>query len=141
MIPYDEKLEIACEEAAYYIGHNLKKYGRVRVSQWKSKYGTVRVYCSFGFFELFHGIFYPGYAYLQFPKWFIPIDYWLGEHISPYINKLIVPYQKWLYRYLYRKANDKWPELGDRLLEHADWDELLVGIPNKAESKTIDDYP
>lgn len=56
------------------IGSFLKKWGRVHVSQTKAKYGTCRVYVSFGWWGL-HSITHPGYAYLRFPKWLQWVDF------------------------------------------------------------------
>jgi hypothetical protein len=121
-------IEGQCYQAAEYIGENLKRWGRVNVMQYKEKFLTVRCYCSLGFFEIFHGLIYPGYCWIQWPRWMHSIDIFLGCYLSPLVNLFVVPYQKWLYRYLYKKAYKKFPLLKDRLIGFADFPELLKGI-------------
>lgn len=53
------------EEAAYYIGNYLRKWGRMQVHQTKEKFGSARVYLSFGWNNL-HDLIFPGYAYCQY---------------------------------------------------------------------------
>jgi hypothetical protein len=134
----DRDVERECYEAATYIGYNLRKWGRCNTT-WKSKYNTCRVYNSFGMYEVLHGLIYPGYSYFQWPKWVVIFDLWISKYFRRPVNFVVVPYQKWLYRWLYKRANKKWPLLGERLLCHADWEELLVGIPISPDAKKIMD--
>lgn len=46
-------------DAAEFIGTELKRRARIGVTQYKEKFGTVRVYCSLGWYNL-HSIIYPG---------------------------------------------------------------------------------
>ena len=113
--------------AAEFIGTNLRKWGRVGVTDYKEKYGSVRVYCHFGWHQLF-SITHPGYVYSRYPKWFWSLDcLYISKLIRP-LNRLIVPYQTWLYKYLYRKAVQKWPHLRLEILSGADYDELLAHL-------------
>ncbi len=112
------------DSAASYIGTNLIRFGRVRVSDMKEKYGTVRVYCSFGWYQL-HCITHPNYAYNQYPKWLWNIDCNYLSKVIPLMNWFIVPYQKLLYSYFYNRAIRKWPHLKQEILDSADWSELL----------------
>lgn len=106
-------------DAASYIGGKLRTYGRVNVSDMKEKYGTARVYVSFGWTQL-HDITHPGYHYIQ----------WKGGHyyVPSWLNYLVIPYQKWLYRYYYKKALKKFPHLVEEILTGADWSELLLNL-------------
>jgi hypothetical protein len=109
------------DEAASYIGENCRKWGRIGVSQYKEKYGTVRVYCHFGFYDL-SSLIYPGYHY--YPKW----TKWMRYVPISWLNRLIVPIQTRIYRHFYKQAVKKWPHLTDEILCAADWDEYLVGL-------------
>lgn len=89
--------DICCRvgDAAEYIGSWLRKWARIDLT-WKEKYGTVRIYCSFG------------------------CNY-------PILNKILVPIQKYLYVWRYKKAIEKWPDLYVEILAFADWNELFEG--------------
>lgn len=109
-------------DSAEFIGKNLKRFGRVDVSQYKEKFGTVRVYMNgFGIFTL-HDITHPGYVYYQY-------KYANIEVIPNWLNKLvIIPYQKFLYRFLYKKMVRKFSHLREEILCCADYPELLNGL-------------
>lgn len=112
-------------DAAYYIGDSLRKWGRVPVRDMKEKWGTVRVYCDFGWHQL-HDICYPGYAYSQFPKWLWKLDCsWLGRLVR--ISYPIISwYHRKLYTHFYGQALAKWPHLRAEILQGADHPELLA---------------
>lgn len=44
---------LGIHQAACYIGIRIARYGRVNVTQCKEKWGTARVYCSFGWWDLY----------------------------------------------------------------------------------------
>jgi len=113
-------------DAARFIGLRLRRWGRIHVSQYKVKWGTVRVYCSFGWYS-FHGITHPGYAYSQYPKWLWRLALDTGPLIRMF-NWLVVPYQQWLYRRTYAQAVKRWSHLRAEILCAADWPELLKGL-------------
>lgn len=115
------------EDAAAFIGRNLRRWGRVDVSQTKEKYGTARVYCSFGFYEVLHGFFYPGHSYYHMPAWLVRVDHFISFklHLGQMLTAVMVPYQKRLYTFLYGRALKKWPHLRMEILSGADWSELL----------------
>ena len=74
------------DDAASYIGDGLRFWGRVSVSQYKEKYGTVRVYCSLGLWD-WHQLTHPGYAFNQWPKWLWPLNFkgqWLMRLLNLY---------------------------------------------------------
>lgn len=113
------------EDAASYIGLGLRKWGRIDVRQYKEKFGEVRVYCSLGFFML-HQLIWPGYVYNQYPwKWIWVADVYLPRWFIWLVNRVVVPYHKWLYRRLHQLAVAKWPHLHDEILGAADYRELV----------------
>lgn len=114
------------EDAASYIGNALRKWGRVNVRQTKEKYGTVRVYCSFGWSQL-HCITHPGYCFGQYPKWLWSLDCLYLSKIVRLLNFIVIPYHKWLYNIMYQKAIKKWPHIKEEILVDADWPEFIDG--------------
>jgi len=115
-------------DAAEWIGSFLVRWGRVSVSDTKEKWGTARVYCRFGWTQL-HDLTHPRYAYLQYPKWLIRLDFAVFMPIiSRSIGRWIVPYHKFLYRLAYKKAIKKWPHLKLEILNGADYPELLDSL-------------
>lgn len=106
--------------AAHFIGKFLKKWGRVNVRQTKEKFGTARVYCNFGWYQL-HDIFYPGYVRNQFPAWLWRLDCNYAPHIMRIINPLITAYHVWLYKLAYKKAIKKWPHIKKEIIYGADY--------------------
>jgi len=107
------------EEVAQYIGEWLRKYGRINVMQYKEKFGTIRVYCCLGW-EGLYSMTHPGCFYI--PRG-IPRCTWIS-----YINFLVVPIQKVLYRHRYKQAIKRWPDLKEEILCCADYKELLEGL-------------
>jgi hypothetical protein len=102
--------------------------GRVPVRDAKEKWGTVRIYCSFGWNQ-FHDIFWPRYAFNQYPyKWLWLLDCRIGPFVMTALNKVVVPIHERLYRYSYKKAVEKYPHLRQEILSAADFDELLKGL-------------
>lgn len=108
-------------DAAEYIAKFCLKWSRMRVTGWKEKYGTVRVYCSFGWYQLGE-LFFPTSVFCRGPKilWRIYIPRW--------VNALIIPYHQWIYRIAYKKAIKKWPMIREEILSSADWNELLEDL-------------
>jgi hypothetical protein len=111
-------------EAAEYIGKTLAKYARIQVAQYKEKFGTVRVYCSFGWYQL-HDITHPEYHYNQYPKWLWNIDCLFFSKLIKLINPIVCKIHKWYYKRTYRKAVEKWPHLKKEILYGADYTNLL----------------
>jgi hypothetical protein len=114
-------------DAARYIAEYLVRWGRVGVRDYKEKYGTVRVYCSLGWYQ-FHSITHPRAAYSRYPPWLWRLDCRYGWRIFRPVNWLVIPFHKWLYRRAYRNAVRKWPHLREEILRAADFDELLRGL-------------
>lgn len=113
------------EEAAEYIAKFCTTWGRIHVRDFKEKWGTVRVYCSFGWYEVAE-IFAPGVNWYGKWPWYTK---WLWRiYVPRCINNLVVPYQEWIYRKAYAQAIKKWPMIKDEILCAADWFELLVDL-------------
>lgn len=114
-------------EAADEIGDFCAKWGRIGVRQTKEKYGTARVYCSFGAWG-FHSLIYPKYVYSQFPDWLWKLDCRIGTKILSPFQKVIIKYQIFIYKLAYKKALEKYPFIKDEILGGADWHELLTHL-------------
>jgi hypothetical protein len=113
-------------DAGIYIGDWLAKWTRLQVTQIKEKYGTVRVYCGFGW-SCLYSIYRPRYCWV--PKWWpYKLDLFLSRYLMGGINKMFVPIQMKAYRWRYKKAIQKWPHLKEEILCCADWSELLQDI-------------
>lgn len=113
-------------EAPYFIGGWLRRWTRMHVSDMKEKFGTVRVYCSFGW-DSFYGIFYPGYCWVK-PWWPWKFDLWISKYTMPVLNRVFVPVQMWAYKRRYKKAVQKWPHLYAEIVTGADYGELFEGV-------------
>lgn len=116
------------EQAAYYIGSWLSKWARIPVGCTKEKFGTARVYCSFGWSSLY-SIYRPRYYWVA-SWWPYKLDLWLSYkcHLINGLNRLAIPLQKRLYRLRYQQALKKWPHLREEILDGADWIEELQGL-------------
>jgi hypothetical protein len=117
------------EEAACQIGKFCRRWGRIGVSQTKEKYGTARVYCHFGWHQMF-SITHPGYAYSRYWDWVWNLDVSITTKIFHVlrINALVLPYQQWIYRRAYDRAITRYPHIRDEILDGADWPEYLEGL-------------
>lgn len=112
-------------EAPYFIGDWLRRWTRMSVSDMKEKFGTVRVYCSFGWSSFYH-LWRPQYMWV--PKWWPwSLDLAISGHIMPVLNKIVVPIQTRAYVWRYKKAVQKWPHLYNEIVSGADWGELFDG--------------
>lgn len=114
-------------DAATYIDKQLRTYARINVSQSKEKFGTVRVYCNFGWYNL-HSITHPGYHYTQYPKWLANLDNRYLWQVVSLLNPIVVPFHERFYRKTYRRAIHKWPHLRQEILSGASYSDLLVGL-------------
>ena len=123
----EERIEVACDAAAYFIHRYLVKYGRISVRQSKEKFGTVRVYCHLGYFG-FYNLFYPGRMWVHWPKWLYALDLKFGRPVMQILNKVIVPYHKFIYRRAYKKVVEKYPAIKENILCTADFSNLLEGL-------------
>lgn len=118
--------------AAQFIGDYCRKYGRINVTQTKEKYGTARVYCNFGWHQLF-SITHPGYVYSRYPKWFWKLDCQYFSKAIRFLNPLIVHYQMFIYRRAYHLAFKQWPLIKKEIISGADYPEIVSpyfeGVP------------
>lgn len=96
-------------------------------SQMKEKYGTARVYCSFGLHQI-HSITHPGYVFNQYPKWLWVLDCHYGHRLLRLFQPLVIKWQTFIYRLAYKKALKKFPHIKDEILGGADYRELLKGL-------------
>ena len=121
-------------DAAAFIGEGLRRWGRMNVTQYKEKFGTVRVYCSFGVTCLWQ-LVRPGWIYYKGPKALqrVGMNYWPFLRL---LNYLVVPYHAWLYKRYYRLARKRWPHLEEEIYRGADYCELLG-----AKVKPFKEYP
>ena len=113
-----------------YLDTNLRRWGRVNVLQTKEKFGCLRCYCSLGWACLFN-ITHPGwvsYKVAGYPTWLMDFDIFVLSKIIPYLNYIILPYHKWLYRKLYANMIKKYPHLRKEILCTADFSLLLQGL-------------
>lgn len=121
-------------DAAYYIAHWLKTWTRLNVLDYKEKFGTVRVYCSFGWYGVY-SIWRPSYCW--YPKWWpMRADMWIGNtFLFRLLNRLVIKVQHKAYAWRYKKAVEKWPHLRDEILSMADYGELFEGtVPGYVHS-------
>jgi len=113
-----------------YLHKNLCRWGRINVRQTKEKYGELRCYCSLGWHCLFD-ITHPGwvsYKVAGYPEWLMTFDIFVLSKIIPYLNFIILPYHKWLYKKLYKNCIKKYPHLREEILACADYKELLKNL-------------
>lgn len=114
------------ENAAYYIGDFLAKWGRINVSQTKEKFGTARVYCHFGW-SCFHTIIWPRHMWIH--KWWpYRADLHISKYLMPIFNWIAGRWQVKIYRMAYKRALKKWPHLREEILCCADGHELLKDL-------------
>lgn len=124
----DEKVDWeGINDAAYYIAAFLKRWGRIGVTDYKEKFGTVRVYCHFGWIN-FYSLWRPGYCW--YPKWWpIRLDQCIWNNpIADKVQKLIVKWQIFVYKQAYKKAVQRWPHLYNEIVSMADYGEFFEGV-------------
>lgn len=123
------------DAAGDYIGDNLVRWGRVNVRDVKEKYGSLRIYLSFGWFGL-HSFTHPRHAYIRYKRdgllWKLNSSYAVLK-IFDLLNHVVVPYHILLYKYFYWRATKKWPHLADEIVDAADYCEYLGFKPRKEE--------
>lgn len=122
-------------DAAYYIGHWLATWARMPVTDYKEKWGTVRVYCGFGVAG-FYALWRP--QHMWYPKWWpMKLDFWFTYKtpIFEWLNRLVIPLQKRAYVWRYKRAVQKWPHLYKEIVSMADYGKLFEGhIPGYKHS-------
>lgn len=112
------------EDAAAFIARGLRAW-RISVSDYKEKWGTVRVYCRLGWYQ-FHDITHPGYHYSRYPAWLWNLDCrYSGSWIYTVLNWVVIPIHSLVYGWMYHRAVRRWPHLRREILSCADYRELL----------------
>lgn len=121
------------EDSAAYIGNFCRRWGRIGVTQTKEKWGTCRVYVSFGLgCTSLLSITHPGHvSYIgRYPTWLMKLDFRVFSPLIQWsrINKLIVPYQIMIYQLAYKRALKRWSHLREEILGGCDYYKLLGGL-------------
>jgi hypothetical protein len=124
--------------AANEIGKYCRKYGFIEVRQTKEKWGSCRVYCSFGVYDL-HSLIWSGYHYTQWSRFgsigkiLAFLDRKVIEPLIRYsrINRIIIPYQEFIYKMAYKRAMKKYPHIRPNIKHYADHDYLLKNLCTK----------
>lgn len=115
-------------DAASFMADYLTKWGRVPVRDHKEKYGTVRLYCSFGWSSVMD-LTHPGYAWVPYKRdglmWKLCYSRSLMPFLFNLLSYVVRPYHIYLYRRAYKLAIKKWPHLREEILRGADWCEYL----------------
>ncbi len=114
------------DEAGNYLRNRCRQFARMGV--WiKEKYGSLRVSTTCAYFteyDFIHHIFYPGYVYYQFPKWFrVWIDWPFGKvmkHLG--VVWLLQRYQHAVLKFFWKRAAKKWPHISDEILYEYKWE-------------------
>ncbi len=104
------------------------------ISDYKEKFGTVRVYCSFGWYGIYP-IWRPSHHW--YPNWWpMRLDFWLAKtRLFGLLNKAVIKIQMKAYVWRYKKAVEKWPHLYNEIVSMADYGELFEGkIPGYKHS-------
>jgi len=112
------------EQAAHEIGIFCIKWGRIPVRQTKEKYGTVRVYNSFGIENLYWFI-RPNYCFYRAPIWVRKLDDATFGRLFELLRPLIVKYQIYIYNKAYQNAVNKYPHLREEIVVNADFPEFI----------------
>lgn len=116
------------ENAASNIGNFCRRWGRINISQTKEKYGTARVYVHFGTYDL-HGLIWPGYAYIQYPKFYHILTF---RFLLPFAS-IIHIYQKFIYKTAYLRMIKKYPHIRDEICDGADYSEFILTPEERIE--------
>ncbi|MHA1437897.1 MAG: hypothetical protein ACTSPD_10000 [Promethearchaeota archaeon] len=111
------------DNAMMMIVKELKKY-RICIRQYKEKFGTVRIYCSLGWYCL-RDITHPGHARHYNTKWLRYLDIYYVPKLMKFVNYIVLPIHKKVYRNAYKKACDKYPHLKEEICCMADYVDLL----------------
>lgn len=125
----DEKFDWkGLDDAADYISVWLIRWMRQPITQVKEKFGTLRIYCGFGW-DTFHTIIWPRHCWIH--KWWpYKLDLWISYNtpVLKWLNSVVIPVQQKAYAWRYKKAVQKWPHLYDEIVSMADFGELFDGV-------------
>lgn len=117
-------------DAARWIGAFCVRWGRINVRDCKEKWGTVRVYCDFGWYGLLSITHPRWHHYGPYPRWLRRLDIYVipGLIRRSGLNRPVRWWQRVVYRTAYRLALRKWPHLRAEILDAADHAECLEGL-------------
>ena len=116
-----------------YLSNRLSTMGLIHIDDSKTKFSQIRVYIRFGADNV--GDLIPwGILYgLNFHKilgyWFYKAPGKLGNICVPeFVNALLIAYQKFIYRQVYKHTVNKFPKYKHNILSGADYPELLRNL-------------
>lgn len=100
------------------IAYLLSKFGGIKIYNVKIRYETLSVEAAFGLdWEFVY----------SFKK--IPLDFYTPFFkLVNFLDNLVIPYQRLVYRLTYLYIIKKYPEFKDHIIYSSDYNELLVGI-------------
>lgn len=106
----------------------LARRYRLPARQIKEKFGTLRCYCSLGYYSL-HSLTHPCHMYCRYPRWLWVLNCdWLTASKWYWRWFVTIP-SVWLHRILYkrmyRKLVEKYPHIEAEITCAADFPELL----------------
>ena len=109
----------------YFWTHNFGRLG----GQLKEKFGGVRFYVFFSDGTI-HSLVKVGHYYYRWSKWVRWVDYNIIANIMKYggLLYLLHKWQRFIYRFAYKRAVARYPHLRDEILVDADLQELVEGI-------------
>lgn len=118
----DEDLDwAALDEACHYVWKQCRRWARMGV--WtKEKYGTMRVSLTCAYFteyDFLHHIFWPGHAYIHWPRWFRAyVDWPFGKLMKKIgVVYLLQRYQNWVLKRVWLRAAKKWPHIREEIMD------------------------
>ena len=99
--------------------------------QIKEKYGTLRFYANFHY--QLHDLFYPGHYYIRWGNFLNRLDLTITQGklaclYQPFIGAPIRVYQRFIYRFAYKRALSAFPHIREEILCCADYPELLKDL-------------
>jgi len=118
----------------HFLSNRLNSMGLIRIDDSKTKFNQIRVYVRFGAFYVGDLVPYGIMYGLRFANLFrhtaFKIPYYKLDRIRipGFINYLLIPYQRFVYRQVYKYTIKKFPKYRENLLSGADYPELLKGI-------------
>ena len=117
-----------------YLANRLSNIGLIRIFDAKTKFSQIRVYVRFGADSVSELIPYGIMYGLRFDKLFgynfFKLPYYKLDRVSvpSFVNYFLVPYQKFVYRQVYKHVIKKFPRYRENLLDGADYPELLRNL-------------
>src|SRR5690349_16514927 len=118
----------ALNEAAFYLHKRCRQFARMGIHT-KEKWGTLRVSTTVAWFteyDFIHNIFYPGHAWIRWPKWFrVYVDWPFGKLMGKIgVVRLLQWYQLNILKFFWKRAAKKWPHISKEILAEY---EFIIG--------------